>query len=105
LGSCGGIGGFFVFGLGGEDGAGTGDGVALIVEEGLDAQSGFYVALAVEALAGAAFVGLELGELGLPEAQDVGGNVAELGYVADTEVELVGDDRRVGGNDFANWMM
>ena len=101
----GGFGGFLGFGLGGEDLAGAGDGVALVVEQALDAEGHFDVALAVEALAGAAFVGLELGELGLPEAEDVGGDVAELGYIADTEVELVRDDGGLGGNDFTNWMM
>ena len=87
----------FEFGFGGEDLAGAGDGVALVVEQALDAERHLDVALAVETLAGAAFVGLELRELGLPEAQDVGGDVAELGYVPDAEVELVRDDRSARG--------
>ena len=72
-----GVGWLFEFGFGGEDLAGAGDGVALIVEQALDAEGHFYVTLAVESLTGAAFVGLQLGEFGLPETQDVGGNVAE----------------------------
>ena len=93
-----GFGGVFGFGFGGEDLAGAGDGVALVVEEALDAEGHLDVALAVEALAGAALVGLELGEFGLPEAEDVGGNIAELGYIANAEVELVRDDGWLGGN-------
>ena len=101
----GGFGGFLGFGLGGEDLAGAGDGVALVIEQALDAESHLDVALAVEALAGAAFVGLELGELGLPEAEDVRGDIAELRYIANAEVELVRNDGWLGGNCFANWMM
>jgi hypothetical protein len=85
--------------------AGAGDGVALVVEEGFYAEGGFDVAAAVEALAGAAFVGFELGEFALPEAEDVGGNVAETGYFADAEVELVGYLRGCSRRTFANWLM
>jgi hypothetical protein len=74
-----------------EDLAGSGDGVALVVEEGLDAEGHLDVSATVEALAGAAFVGLELGELALPEAEDIGGDLAQSGYLADAEVELVRD--------------
>ena len=83
----------FVTEFGLEDLAGAGDGVALVVEEGLDAEDHLDVAAAVEALAGAAFVGLELGKFALPEAEDVGGQVAEFGDFADAEVELVRDFR------------
>jgi hypothetical protein len=83
--------GFFLFLLAFEDLTSTGDGVALVVEEGFDAEGHLDVATAVEALAGAAFVGLELGELALPEAEDVGWDLAEPGYFADAEVELVRD--------------
>ena len=82
---------FFLLELGLEDLACAGDGVALVVEEALDAERHLDVASAIEALAGAAFVGFELRELALPEAQDVGGNVAEFGDFADAEVELVRD--------------
>jgi len=61
-----------------DDLAGAGDGVALVVEKGLDVEGGLYIAAAIETLAGAAFVRLELGKLALPEAEDVGGNVAEF---------------------------
>jgi hypothetical protein len=79
--------------LGFEDLAGSGDGVALVVEEGLDAEDHFDVATTVEALAGAAFVGLELREFALPEAKNVGGEIAEFGDFADAEVELIRDFR------------
>ena len=94
----GGFGGFLGFGFGGEDLAGAGDGVALVVEQALDTEGHLDVALAVEALAGAAFVGLELRELCLPETEDVGGHVTQLGYIADAEVELVRNDGWLGGN-------
>jgi hypothetical protein len=100
-----GDGGWLGGGFGLEDLAGTGNGVALVVEEALDAEGGFDVALAVEALACAAFVGLELVEFGLPEAEDVGGDVAEASDVADAEVELIGDDNRLGGDGLANWVV
>jgi len=100
-----GVGGVFGFGLGLEDLAGAGDGVALVVEEALDVEGHLDVALAVEALAGASLVGLELGEFSLPEAQNIGRNIAEAGYVADAEVELVRDGNRLGWYVLANWMM
>jgi hypothetical protein len=71
--------------------AGSGDGVSLVVEEALDAQSHFDVAAAVETLAGATFVRFELRELTLPETENVGGDVAEFSDLADAEVELVRD--------------
>ena len=88
-----------------DDLPGAGDGVALVVEEGLDVEGRFYVAAAIKALAGAAFVGLELGELALPEAEDVGGNVAEFGDFSDTEVELVRDVGPGCGVGSADWLM
>ncbi len=99
------LGGFFNFGFGGEDLPGAGDGVALVVEQALDSEGHLDVALAVEALAGATLVGLELRELGLPETQDVGGDIAQLGYIPNAEVELVRNDGWLGGNCLANWMM
>ena len=97
--------GLFVFQLGLEDLARAGNGVALVVEQALDAQRHFDVAAAVETLAGAALVGLELGKLALPEAQDVGWNVAEFGDFADAEVELVRDVRPGGWGSFADWLV
>jgi hypothetical protein len=88
-----------------EDLSGAGDGVALVVKKTLDPHGHLDVAAAVETLAGAAFVWFELGKFALPEAEDVGRNVAELSYFADAEVKLVRDvrSRRRGG--FADWLM
>jgi len=99
------VGSFLAFGFSGEDLAGAGDGVALVIEQALDAESHLDVALAVEALAGAAFIGLELRELSLPETEDIGGDIAQLCYIADAEVELVRNDSWLRGNCLANWMM
>jgi len=96
---------FLLLELGFEDLTGAGDGIALVVEEVLDAEGHFDVAFAIEALAGAAFVGLELREFALPEAQDVGRHFAESGDFADAEVELV---RNVGPGlvvGFADWLV
>src|ERR1700733_15842134 len=87
-----------------EDLTGARDGVALVVEEALDSQGHFNVAAAVEALAGAAFVRLELREFALPEAENVGRDVAELGDFADAEVELVRDVGPGGWGGFADWL-
>ncbi len=70
---------------------GPGDGVALAVDETLDFDGEFDFAAAVEALAGSTLVGLELGELGFPEAENVGLDAADAGHVTDFEVEPVGD--------------
>lgn len=88
-----------------EDLPGAGDGVALVVEETLDAQGHFDVATSIEALAGAAFVRLELRELALPEAKDVGGDVAEFGNLTDAKVELVRDVGPGGWGGFADWLV
>ncbi len=77
--------------LGLEGLAGAGDGVPLVVEEVFDTEGHFDVASAVQALAGASLVGLELGELAFPETEDVGGNLAEPGDLADAEVKFVRD--------------
>ena len=73
--------------------AGTGDGVALVVEQAADLQCGFDVAAAVKALAGAALAGLELRELAFPEAQDERLDAEQTCGLADAEVELVRDGR------------
>ena len=52
--------------------AGAGDGETFLVKQFLDAQHAFDVLVAVHALAGAALDRLQVGELGFPEAQDVG---------------------------------
>jgi hypothetical protein len=100
-----GLGGAFVIVLRGlstaadliEDLAGAGDGVSLGVDEALDLKNEFDFATAIETLAGAALVGLELGELGFPKAKDVGFEFADAGDVANFEVETVGDCRGMEG--------
>src|SRR5580704_11604667 len=72
--------------------AGAGDGESLFVEKLLDAENALDVALAVQALAGAAFDRFDLRKFGLPEAQHVGGQVAEGGDFADAEIKFVGDE-------------
>jgi hypothetical protein len=75
--------------------AGTGDGVAFAVHEALDFESQFDLAAAIETLAGAALVGLELGKLGFPKAKDVGLDTAKAGDIADFEIQPIGDDGNV----------
>jgi hypothetical protein len=72
-----------------EDLARAGEGVSLFMDELFDAQGDVQLAAAIEALAGATLVWLELGELGFPEAQDVGLDGADFGYVADAIVEAI----------------
>ena len=88
-----------------DDLTGSGDSVALVVKERLDVEGGFYVTTAIESLTGAAFVWLELRKLTLPEAQDIGWNVAELRDLADAEVEFVRDVGPGGWVGFADWLM
>lgn len=88
-----------------EDLPGSGNGVALVVEKTFDAHGHLDIAAAIETLSGAAFVGFELRELALPEAKDVGGNVAEFGNFADAEVELVRDVGPGGVGVFADWLV
>jgi hypothetical protein len=61
------------------------------VDQVLDLQHKLNIFAAVEALAGAAFVGLELGKLRLPKAQDIGFNAADARDIANLEVETVRD--------------
>jgi hypothetical protein len=74
---------------------GAGQRVALTVDEALDFESKLDIATAVEALAGSALVGLELGKLCFPKTQDVGFEAADTGYISDFEVEAVGNGGRV----------
>jgi len=76
-----------------QDLAGAGQGVSLCMDEALYFQNQFDFAAAVEALAGSTLVGLELGKLRLPKAQDVGFKAADIGDVANLEIEAVGDYR------------
>ena len=96
---------FFVLQLSFEYLSCAGNGVSLAVEQAFDAQCHFNIAPAIEALAGASLVGLELRKLALPETQDVGRNVAESGDFTDTEVELVRDVRPGWRGRFADWLM
>ena len=88
-----------------EDLTSAGDGIAFAVEEALDAKRHLDVSPAIEPLACATFVWLELRELALPEAQDVGGDVAELGYLTNAKVELVRDVRPGRWGGFADWLV
>jgi len=62
---------------------------AVFVEQSLDPHHRLHIALAVHALAGAAFYGLELREFSFPEPEYVGGQTAQAGDFADPEIELV----------------
>ena len=75
----------------GENLASAGQGVTLGVDQALDFEGQFNVATAVKTLAGTALVGLELGKLRFPEAQDVGFDTAEACDIANLEVETVRD--------------
>jgi hypothetical protein len=77
--------------------AGAGERVSLGVDQTFDLQGQLDVAAAVKALAGPAFVGLELGKLRLPKAQDVGLELTDAGHISNLEVETVGDRGRVEG--------
>src|SRR6266404_2423997 len=54
----------------------AGDGEAIGIKQFFYAQYIFYIPLPVEPLTGAAFFRRELGKLGLPKSQDVGGQLA-----------------------------
>ena len=73
--------------------AGASECVALGVDEALDLENQLNFAAAIEALAGSALVGFELGKLRLPEAEDVGFELANPGDIANLEVEAIGDGR------------
>src|ERR1039458_7668532 len=70
----------------------AGDGESLLIEQPLDVQHALDVALAVHALTRAALYRLQLRELGLPETQHVGRQVAQRGHFADAEIKFVGDE-------------
>ena len=69
----------------------AGERVSLGVDQALDLQNQLDIAAAIKPLAGSALVGLELRKLRLPEAQDVGFELADAGHIANFEVETVGD--------------
>jgi hypothetical protein len=96
---------FLVPEFGFEDLPCAGNGVALVVEKAFNAKGHLDIAAAIETLTGTALVRFELREFALPEAQDVGGDIAEFGYFADAEVELVRDVGSGCGGCFADWLM
>jgi hypothetical protein len=71
----------------------AGERVAFAMDESFDFKSGFDIAAAIKALAGAALVRLQLRELGFPEAEHVGFDFADTGNISDLEVETIGDRR------------
>ena len=73
----------------------AGEGVALTVDEALDLEGSLNIAAAIEALAGATLVWLELRKLGFPKAQHIGFDFADASNVANLEVEAIGDGGRV----------
>src|SRR6266852_3692176 len=70
----------------------TRDGEPIFIKQLLDLHYRLHVALAVHALPGAAFYGLELRKFGFPEAKYVGRQAAQAGNFADAEIELVRND-------------
>lgn len=68
------------------------DGESLLVEQLLDAQDAFYVALAVHALPRAAFDRLQLREFRFPEAEHVCRQMTKDRDFADAEVQLIRDE-------------
>ena len=69
---------------------GSGDGVALAVEECLDGIKIFYVLVRVEEAAGARSLGTNRRELLLPEADDMGLDSKEFGYFSNAKAHLIG---------------
>ena len=69
----------------------AGERVAGGVDKAFDLKRNFDVALAIESLPGSTFIGFELGKLGFPKAEDVGFDFANAGYIANFEIETVGD--------------
>jgi hypothetical protein len=65
------------------------------MNEALDLECQLDLSTAIETLACSAFVRLELGKLGFPEAKDIGFNGADAGYVPDLEVQAIRDGGRV----------
>jgi len=81
----------------------TGERVTLAVDEALDFDGDLDVAFAIEALAGAAFVGLELRELRLPEAQDIWLDFEKARDVPDLEIQTIRDRGNFNGA-LRGWM-
>ncbi len=75
----------------------AGDGESFFVKQLLDAQHAFDVLAPIHALAGAALHRLELRELGFPETQHVGRQMAQTGNFSDAEIELFRNQNIGGG--------
>jgi hypothetical protein len=75
----------------GERLTGSGDGVSLGVDEAFDFEEHFNVTAAVKTLAGSALVGLQLGKLRFPKAEDVSLEVKDARDIANFEVKAVRD--------------
>jgi hypothetical protein len=65
------------------------------VNEALDFERKFDLTAPIEALAGSALVGFELGKLSLPETKDVWFDSADASYIPDLEVQAIRDVGRV----------
>jgi hypothetical protein len=65
------------------------------VNKALDFEGQFDFAAPVEALAGSALVGLEMGKLSFPETKDVRFDSADAGYIPDLEIQAIRDVGRV----------
>ena len=72
---------------------GAGERISFGVNQALDLQRQLHIAPSIEALAGAALVGLELRKLRLPKTQNIGLHIADAGDVSNLEVETVRDHR------------
>jgi hypothetical protein len=75
--------------------AGARERVSLSVNKAFDFERKLYLATPIEALAGSALVGLELGKLGFPETKDVWFDSADTGDIPDLEVQAIRDVGRV----------
>src|SRR5437899_4709721 len=69
---------------------GARNGETFLIKKLLNSQNILNVLAAIHPLPSAAFHGLELGELGFPKAQHVGGQVTEASHFADTEISFSG---------------
>src|SRR5581483_877262 len=70
----------------------AGDGKALFVKKSLDTQHTLDVLVTIHPLPCTALDGLQLGELGFPETQNVCRQLAKAGNFADTEIEFFRND-------------
>src|SRR5215831_7822287 len=76
--------------------ASAGNGVALLVQQALDAHHALDITFTIHALAGIALDRLQLRKLGFPETQNVGRKAAQARDLADAEVKLFRDQDFAG---------